>query len=269
LFGRVGPTGAVTLRLVIAAVILMVVVRFIRTSPSGQATVRRRSSWPDRVVVGAFGIVLAAMNLSFYEAIARVPMGAAVTIEFSGPLAVALLGSRRVADSLWALLAGSGVAFLASAAGRHLDPVGLGLAALAGTFWALYILLSKETGRRFGSLNGLAGAMAVAGVIVLPIGVVNAGAALLRPSVLILGTVVAVLASVIPYSLELAALRRVTRRAFGVMMSLDPALATAAGFVVLGQHLSVQEWVALGLVVAANVGNTLSGRQSSAPALLA
>ncbi len=158
------------------------------------------------------------------------------------------------------LAAGGGVALLATGAGHHLDPAGLALAMLAGTFWAAYILLNKETGRRFDSLNGLAWAMTAGGLALLPVGVLGAGAALFRPAVLGLGAVVAVLASVIPYSLELAALRRVTPRAFGVMMSLDPALATAAGFLVLGQQLTLQEWVALALVVGANVGNTLAGR---------
>jgi inner membrane transporter RhtA len=173
---------------------------------------------------------------------------------------VALIGSRRWSDGLWALGAGGGVVLLATGAGRHLDPAGLALAMLAGTFWAGYILLSKETGRRFDSLNGLAWAMTTGGLALLPWGLLNAGATLLRPSVLGLGAVVAVMASVIPYSLELLALRRVTPRAFGVMMSLDPGLATAAGFLVLGQRLTLQEWLALGLVVAANVGNALAGR---------
>ena len=256
LFGRVGPTGAATLRLVIAAFVLLGLMW-------GARTVRplaRRVSRADRAVATAFGLVLAAMNLSFYEAIARVPLGVAVTIEFSGPLALALIGSRRWSDGLWALAAGGGVALLAAGAGRHLDPAGLALAMSAGTFWAGYILLSKETGRRFDSFDGLAWAMTAGGLALLPFGLFNAGTALFRPAVLGLGAIVAVLASVIPYSLELLALRRVTPRAFGVMMSLDPAVATAAGFLVLGQHLTLQEWAALGLVVTANVGNTLIGR---------
>ena len=258
LFGRVGPTGAATLRLVIAAAILVALV--LSSRPAGGRPVARRASSADRAVAIVFGLVLAAMNLSFYEAIARIPLGVAVTIEFSGPLAVALVGSRRWSDGLWALAAGGGVVLLAIGAGRHLDPAGLALAMLAGALWAGYILLSKETGRRFDSLNGLAWAMTTGGLALLPWGLVNAGATLVAPSVLGLGAVVAVLSSVIPYSLELLALRRVTPRAFGVMMSLDPGLATAAGFLVLGQHLTLQEWLALALVVAANVGNALAGR---------
>jgi inner membrane transporter RhtA len=258
LFGRVGPAGAATLRLVIAAAILVALVQVIRAS--GVRPAARRASPADRAVAVAFGVVLAAMNVSFYEAIDRIPLGVAVTIEFCGPLALALIGSRRWADGLWAIAAGGGVALLATGAGRHLDPAGLALAVLAGLFWTGYILLSKETGRRFESLDGLVWAMSAGGLVLLPFGLLNGGATLLRPSVLGLGAIVAVLSSVIPYSLELLALRRVTSQAFGVMMSLDPALATAAGFVVLGQHLTVQEWAALALVVAANVGNVVSGR---------
>jgi inner membrane transporter RhtA len=210
----------------------------------------------------AFGIVLAAMNLTFYEAIQRIPLGVTVTIEFAGPLALALAGSRRWRDGFWAIGAGAGVVLLATGVGRHLDVAGVGLALLAGGFWAGYILLSKETGRRFESLNGLVWAMTAGGLALLPFGLWAGGSTLVRPSVLALGAGVAVVSSVIPYSLELLALRRVTPRAFGVMMSLDPALATAAGFAVLGQHLTLREWVALALVVGANLGNTLTGRNT-------
>jgi len=211
----------------------------------------------------AFGVVLAAMTLSFYEAIARIPLGVAVTIEFSGPLALALAGSRRWLDVLWAAGAGAGVALLATGVGRRLDMVGLALALLAGAFWAGYIFLSKETGKRFDSFDGLAWAMATGGLAVLPVGLVAGGTALFRPEVIGVGATVAVLSSVIPFSLELLALRRVTPRAFGVMMSLDPGLATAAGFLVLGQLLTGREWAALALVAGANVGNALTGRSSA------
>lgn len=257
LFHRVGPGGAVTLRLVLAAVVLLAVAATRRGRPDRPEPLRTRTDW---AVAVAFGLVLAAMNLSFYEAIARIPLGVAVTIEFTGPLALALAGSRRWSDGLWAAAAGAGVALLASGAGRRLDPAGVGLALLAGTFWVFYILLSKETGRRFEALDGLAWAMAVGGLAVLPFGLVGGGRQLADPAVLALGLTVAVMSSVIPYSLELLALRRVTSRAFGVMMSLDPALATAAGFLVLGQHLDLREWVALGLVVAANLGNSLASQ---------
>lgn len=273
LFGRVGPAGAVCLRLVIAALVLMAVVQALPSRRRGlpwpgphgqQGSPRTGGLFADRMVVVGFGLVLAAMNLSFYEAIDRIPLGVAVTVEFSGPLALALVGSRRWSDGLWAVGAGAGVALLATGAGRRLDPAGLALALLAGAFWIGYILLSKQAGKRFASVDGLAWAMSVGGLVVLPIGLASGGSTLLRPSVLGLGAAVAVLSSVIPYSLELLALRRVSPRAFGVMLSLDPAVATAAGFIVLGQHLTLREWLALALVVVANLGNTLTGR---APAM--
>lgn len=252
LFGRVGPAGAVMLRLVVAAVVLLALVGVLP---------RRRAPAPavDWAVVVAFGLVMAAMNLSFYESIARIPLGVAVTLEFSGPLVLALVASRRWLDGVWAVGAGTGVVLLASGVGRHLDATGVFFALLAGLFWIGYILLSRETGRRFETLDGLAWAMAVGALATLPFGLVTGGAKLAQPSVLGLGLVVAVMSSVIPYSLELVALRRVSARAFGVMLSLDPALATAAGLVVLGQHLDMREWVALGLVVGANTGNALGG----------
>ena len=254
LFDRVGPAGAVTLRLLIAAVLLAI--PFTLRHP-GRALAGKRAR--DVEVAVLFGLALAAMNLSFYEAIDRIPLGVAVTVEFSGPLVLALMGSRRLTDVVWAIAAGAGVALLASGAGNHLDPVGLALAGLAGLGWIAYILLSKETGRRFDALTGLTIAMVAGAVAVLPIGIVAGGSQLLYPEVLGLGALVAVLSSVVPYSLELVALRQVTPRAFGVMLSLDPAVATLAGLLLLGQHLTGREWLALSLVVGANLGNSLVG----------
>ncbi len=255
LFERVGPTGAVTLRVVFAAVVLAVVVR---PSPALVRALPHRRG--DLGVLVAFGMVLSGMNLLFYEAIARIPLGVAVTVEFVGPLAVTLGGSRRRLDLLWAGLAGGGV-FLLAGSGlvgghRHLDPVGVGFALGAGACWAGYILLSAQTGRRFAGSSGLALSMAVGAVCLLPVGLATAGLRLLAPDVLAIGLVVAVLSSVLPYSFELAALRRLTARAFGVLASLDPALAAIAGLVVLGQHLSGNELVALVLVAVANAGSS-------------
>ncbi len=258
LFSRVGPAGAVALRLCTAALALVALTVLARPRSARPRGAPGGARVADVAVATAFGLVLACMNLSFYEAIARVPLGVAVTIEFSGPLAVALAGSRRLADGLWAVAAGVGVALLATGAASHLDLGGVGFALLAGAFWAAYILLSRETGRRFESLNGLAWAMSVGALAVLVPGAFSGGWALLRPSVLALGAAVGVLSSVVPYSLELMALRRATPRAFGVMASLDPALATAAGLLVLGQHLDLAEWAALALVAGANLGNSLT-----------
>ncbi len=249
LFDRVGPAGAVTLRLFIAAVLLGIMAR------PRVRSIRRA----DLGVALAFGLVLAGMNLSFYEAIARIPLGVAVTIEFSGPLALALIGSRRWLDLLWAALAGTGVALFTSGGGR-LDPVGIVLAFLAGAGWIGYILLNKETGRRFDTSTGLSIAMAAGALAILPIGLAAAGATLFHPDVLLIGAAVAVLSSVLPYSLEVVALRQVTPRAFGVLLSMDPAVAAVAGVAVLGQHLTTRELVALLLVSVANLGNALAGR---------
>lgn len=249
LFDRVGPAGAVTLRLFIAAVLLGVLAR------PRVRTIRRA----DLAVALAFGLVLAGMNLSFYEAIARIPLGVAVTIEFSGPLALALIGSRRWLDLLWAALAGTGVALFTSGGGR-LDPVGILLAFLAGAGWIGYILLNKETGRRFDTQSGLSIAMAAGALAVLPVGLAAAGTTLFHPGVLAVGAAVAILSSVLPYSLEVVALRQVTPRAFGVLLSMDPAVAAIAGVLVLGQHLTTRELAALVLVSLANLGNALAGR---------
>jgi inner membrane transporter RhtA len=262
LFGQVGPSGAVTLRLVLAAAAMLVVVR-----PRRRSVAALLGRGRDLVVAAVFGLVLAGMNLSFYEAISRVPLGVAVTVEFVGPLAVSVAASRRRSDLLWALLAGAGVVLLAGGGllGAHrLDPVGTAMALIAGMLWAGYIIASKQTGRRFPGASGLAIAMVVAAVVVAPFGVAEAGGRLVRPTVLGLGLAVAILSSALPYSLELYALRRVTPRAFGVLLSIDPAIAALAGLAVLGQHLSWSELLALGLVVAANAGNAIVDGRSAA-----
>jgi inner membrane transporter RhtA len=267
LFTRVGPSGAVGLRLAFAAVMLGVVA-LVLPARAGQGGWRslRGMSGRDLGVAAVFGVVLAGMNLSFYEAIARVPLGVGVTVEFAGPLAVTLIASRRPRDLVWAGLAAAGVLLLAGHVGHHLDIVGVILALVAAAFWATYILLSAETGRRFPGASGLAVAMVVSAVIDLPIAIAHAGTQLLTPTVLGMGAAVALLSSALPYSLELAALRRLTPRAFGILMSLDPGIAAAAGLVILGQRLSAIELAALVLVMAANVGSTLSDRT---PALVA
>jgi inner membrane transporter RhtA len=267
LFTHVGPSGAVGLRLAFAAVMLGVVV-LVLPARSGQGGWRslRGMSGRDFGVAAVFGVVLAGMNLSFYEAIARVPLGVGVTVEFAGPLAVTLIASRRPRDLVWAGLAGAGVLLLAGRVGHHLDIVGVTLALVAAAFWATYILLSAETGRRFPGASGLAVAMVVSAVIDLPIAIAHAGTQLLTPTVLGMGAAVALLSSALPYSLELAALRRLTPRAFGILMSLDPGIAAAAGLVILGQRLSAIELAALVLVMGANVGSTLSDRNPATAA---
>jgi inner membrane transporter RhtA len=255
LFDRVGAEGAGTLRLAVAAVVLAGAMMTRRPG-------RQLRSVPGRdlAVAVAFGLVLAGMNLSFYEAIARIPLGVAVTIEFSGPLMLALIGSRRWADLLWAALAGIGVALFSTGGGRSLDPAGIALAFLAGAAWIGYILLSQQTGRRFDASTGLGIAMVTGAVALLPVGLAVGGTRLFDPDVLVVGAGVALLSSVLPYTLELVALRQVTSRAFGVLLSMDPAVAAAVGLVVLGQDLTPLELVAVALVSVANLGNALAGR---------
>jgi len=209
----------------------------------------------------AFGLVLGAMNWSFYEALDRLPLGVAVTIEFLGPLAVAVAGSRRALDLLWIALAGGGVALLALR-GEHdaIDPVGVALALFAGACWAAYILLSKRVGASFAALDGLAIALGVGTLLVIPTGIVEGGAALGHPGVLAGGLAVALLSSLIPYSLEIVALRRLSASAFGLLMSLEPAVAALAGVIVLSQRLTGVLLVALVMVVTASVATTIAGR---------
>ena len=223
LFPQAGPGGVVMLRLVLSAAMLLALTR---------PRLRGRSVADIRAAV-AFGLVLGAMNWSFYEALDRIPLGVAVTIEFLGPLAVAAAGSRRLRDIGWVVLAGGGVALLATQGSHeHIHPLGVGLALFAGAFWAAYILLSKRVGACFEALDGLAVALAVGSVVVIPAGVVEGGAALGRPSVLAGGLAVALLSSLIPYSLEIMALRRLSAAAFGLLMSLEPAVAALAGVLV-------------------------------------
>jgi inner membrane transporter RhtA len=244
LFDDAGPGGTVLLRVLFAAVVLALVWR-----PSLRGRSRR-----DLALAVAFGISLAAMNLAFYLAIDRIPLGIAVTFEFVGPLGVAVAGSRRAVDLLWVTLAGAGILLLTDFGQGGLNAAGVGLALLAGAFWAAYILLSARVGGAFEGGSGLAIAMAVAAVLLLPVGIADGGGSLLEPGLLALGMGVALLSSAIPYSLELEALRRMPARVFGVLMSLEPALATLAGLVVLGQVLAGREVAGILLVVAASAG---------------
>ncbi|HEV2075585.1 MAG TPA: EamA family transporter, partial [Thermoleophilaceae bacterium] len=211
----------------------------------------RRWSRADLALAAGFGAVLAGMNLSFYLAIDRIPLGVAVTLEFSGPLAVAILGSRRALDLLWVALAAAGILLLVDPSGGAGDPLGVALALLAGACWGSYILFSKRAGRVFPGGAGLAIAMSFGAVLLLPVGAAGAGMSLLAPGALALGAGVALLSSAIPYSLELDALRRLPANVFGVLMSLEPAVAALVGLVVLGEVLGPAQLVALALVVAA------------------
>ena len=256
LFDDVGPGGTVLLRMLLSAVVLVVLWR-----PRVRGH-RRRDLW----LVAAFGVSLAAMNFSFYEALDRIPQGVAVTFEMVGPLTVGLAGSRRALDLVWVALAIAGILLLSDFGGlAGLDATGVGLALLAGCFWGAYILLSARAGRAFPGGSGLALALVFGSVPLLPIGVADGGGSLLSAEVLALGLAVALLSTAIPYSLELESLRRLPAGVFGVMMSLEPAAGALAGYVVGGEALGPRELAAMGLVVAASAGAATSAPEPTTP----
>jgi inner membrane transporter RhtA len=254
LFPQVGPGGTVLLRLAVSALLLLAVAR-----PS----IASHGAADFRLAI-AFGAALAGMNITFYEALSRIPLGVAVTVEFIGPLAVAVLGSRRLIDLLWVVLAAAGVVLLTSGGGA-LDGLGLFLAFVAGMLWAAYILLAQRVGAVFPGASGLAVAPAVGAVGLAPFGIWSGGSALVDPSVFGRGCAVALLSSAIPYSLEIAALRRLRASVFGVLMSMEPAFAALSGLVFLSQHLRDREWAALACVMAASVGATRGSRRDELP----
>lgn len=255
LFDRIDPTTMVWLRLLTSAIVLVALTRPVLRGRSGE----------DWLVVVGFGASLGLMNWAIYQSFARIPLGLAVTIEFIGPLAIAVVGSRRGRDLVWVALAGLGVALLG------FEPEGVTLAGvlfalLAGAAWAAYILLSASTGRRWPGLGGLAVASVVATIPLTPYAVVGGGDALIDPTILALGAAVGLLSSVIPYSLEITALRTLPPPVFGILMSLEPAAAALAAMLLLSEFLAPLQWVAMGCVVAASIGATRSGALLSEPA---
>jgi inner membrane transporter RhtA len=251
LFDELGPGGAAFLRLALAAIVLCAIWR---PSPAG-----------DLRVAAAFGVALGLMNWSIYESIDRIPLGVAVTIEFAGPLAVAVIGSRRPLDGLWIVLAAAGILLLADPGGGSVDGLGVLFALTAAVCWAAYIHLSQRTGRAFPGGSGLALAMVVGALVVAPAGFIQGGGALAEPDLLGSALVVALASSVLPYSLELEALRRLPAAVFGVLMSLEPAVAALAGLVVLGQDLGARELLAIAMVVVASAGATLRSAAAVEP----
>lgn len=252
LFDSLGPEGTVFLRIAFAAVVLLVL---LRPSMGGYA----RGGY---LVAALFGLTLAGMNLSIYLSFDRIPLGIAVTLEFVGPLGVAVAGSRRLLDALWVVLAAAGILLLAPLGilgELDLDPLGVAFAFMAGGFWAAYILLSARTGSAFPGGTGLAIALCVGTVALLPVGVASAGSALLDPKLLLAGFAVAMLSSAIPYSLELEALRTLPARVFGVLMSLEPAVAALVGFLILGERLGLRAIAAVLLVTVAAAGASRFG----------
>jgi inner membrane transporter RhtA len=254
LFGLVPPTAMVWMRLVTSAVIFVLVVR-------PRLRGHRRQDW---LVALAFGVALLTMNWAIYQSFARIPLGVAVTIEFLGPLAVAVVGSRRPRDLVWVALAAAGVLLLGFSP-SNLNLPGVLFALLAGAGWAAYILLSAQTGKRWPGISGLVIASLVGAVVLAPPAIIEAGSTLLEPKVLLFGVAIGLLSSVIPYSLELTALRRIPPRVFGILMSLEPAAAALAAMILLSEFLSSSQWLAMVCVVAASVGATKTSRPPAEP----
>jgi inner membrane transporter RhtA len=245
LFDSVGSSGAVLLRAFFGAAALLVLTR---------AAPLRTRRWPHRDVV-LLGLSVGIVNLFFYAALTRLPLGIAVTLEFIGPLGVALFGSRRRRDAIWALMAAAGIVLLSDGAGgKDIDPLGVALALAAGAFWAAYILQSARVGRLEPGIGGATMASVIATLLVAPFGIAQGGVDLLDPTILALGAAVGILSTAIPYTLEMEALRKLPQSVFGVLMSLEPAVAATIGFLALSQGLAPIEVLAITLVVIASAG---------------
>lgn len=249
LFTILDPIGAAFVRTGFAALLLLMLWR-----PQLQNHGHR-----NYTLILLCGLVLAGMNLAFYAAIARIPLGIASALEFLGPLGLAMIGSRRLLDLLWVVLVATGVILLTPISSASLDLLGVVLALLAGCCWATYILLAGPLGRAFPGGAGLALAMTVAAILLLPLGILQGGTALLNPVVLVIGIGVAFVGVVIPFSLEFEALKRLPPRIFGVLISVEPAIAALVGFILLGEQLGIRTLTAIGLVTLAAVGVTLFG----------
>jgi inner membrane transporter RhtA len=265
LFAQLPPAAVTTLRLWAAALILLAIGW--RGAARAVAGLIRRRAWHDAAATASFGIALGVMNFAIYQAFERIPLGVAVTIEFLGPLAVAVAGARRLTSLAWAGLAAAGVLALAQGSRGHLDLTGVAYALVSAAGWAGYILLSRATGQRFAGTSGLVIAMCVAAVLVTGPGVAAGSPAMFRPSLLLTGAAIGLLSSVIPYWLEFEALRRVPARVFGVWMSMQPAVAALIGLVMLGQRLSLPEWAGICCVVVASAGAARAGGPEPGQAL--
>jgi len=252
LFPIVGADGATSLRLLVGAVLLSVVFRPWRIKFAGR--------WR---ALCAYGAALGAMNLMFYLALRTVPLGVAIAIEFTGPLAVAVASSRRRTDLLWIALAVAGLSLLLPIGdiGRGIDPLGGALALGAGACWAIYILCGRRAGDTHGPV-AVAGGMIIAALVIAPVGIVHAGLRILRPEVLLIGLGVGTLSSALPYALEMVALRRLSPTTYGTLVSTEPAVGALVAFLVRGETLPPVQWLAITIMIASTIGATVSAPAS-------
>lgn len=252
LFPQIGATGTTSIRLILAAGLLLLVMRPWRRRIS-------RRAWKSTLI---YGVSLGIMNLMFYQALARIPLGIAVALEFTGPLAVAMLSSRRWLDLVWVAFAVSGLILLLLLGDDHsgpVDPVGAAFALGAGVCWALYILFGQKAGAINGAQSATLG-ITIAAVVIAPIGLIEVGPAIFAPEILPFALAVAVLSTALPYTLEMIALPRLPTQTFGTLMSLEPAVGALSGLLFLSQQLSVLQWLAIALVIVASIGTTLTAR---------
>ena len=254
LFPIVGPEGTTALRLGFAAAVLWLVFRPWRALPQGR-------DWQSIII---YGLCLGGMNILFYLSIARIPLGIAVALEFTGPLALALLGSKRKTDLLWVGCAIAGILLLLpdSSSAQALDLTGVLMALGAGACWAGYILFGTRTGKQASGGITVALGMTVAAIVLVPVGAVSQGLALISWEVLPLGLLVGILSSALPYSLEMVALRNMPTQTFSVLMSLEPAIAALAGFIILSELLTLLQWSAIGLVIIASIGSSFTPKKA-------
>lgn len=256
MFPLIGAQGTTTLRLIFASIIMLLILRPWR--------VRVTRNTLRNVII--YGMALGCMNFLFYMALQTVPIGIAVALEFTGPLAVAIFSSRRPIDFLWIALAIVGLLLLLPAGhgGQALDPVGAAYALGAGVCWALYILFGQRAGAEHGIQSAALGVV-VAALFVAPIGIAHAGSALLTPALIPMALGVAVLSTALPYSLEMVALTRIPARTFGTLMSIEPAFGALSGLLFLGEVLTITQWLAILAIITASVGTTLSMRKEPSP----
>ena len=252
LFPVVGAQGTTAVRVGLSALLMLMLWR----------PWRWRLSRADAQAVALYGAALGAMNLMFYLSLQTLPFGLAVAIEFAGPLTVAIWSSRRAVDFVWVALAIAGLALLLplGLSGSTLDPLGVLYAVGAAVFWALYIVFGKRAGHLHAGQSVSLGLL-VAALVVVPVGVAHAGAALLSPSVLLVGVAVAAISSALPISLEMMALKRLPKEAFGIMISMEPAVAALLALVLLGERLDTVQWLAIGCIVAASMGSAATARR--------